>query len=147
MQTDELGYFELFDPVFHLTGIERSQLSREGLNISASQLSTLLDFTLVFKNSRVCVEDELCYHVASCSSLPKLPNYQIFTSISAVAEHKLVCKSCLQTLQYKGYDELKARKEAYSRQVFERFSLQAFWHEHTLYPVSERRDMRKELGN
>jgi len=147
MGTDSLGFFELFDPIHHLTGVDRSNLNRHGLDVPSSQLSCLLDFTLIFKNSRVVAIDSNCYHISNCSSFPKTDYYHIATSLQSVSVDLPVCKDCLQKLQYRGYDSHKARKEAYSMQVYERFSLNEFWRQHYLYPVSEKRDIRKVLGS
>jgi hypothetical protein len=145
MNTEELGYFELFDPSFHLTGGERSELERHGLTVEADLISQLLDFTLVYKNTRVCLLDDHTYHIAACKSITDNPQYRIATSVKAIDKALPVCRGCLQLLQYKGYDEVKARKEAYSRQVFEQFKLKGFWSQYHLYPVSEKRDMRKPI--
>lgn len=146
MAADELGFFELFDPAHHLTGIERSELNRHGLTVTLSQLQQLLDFTLVYKNSRVCIADQGRFHIANCGELPKDLSVSIFTSLKAGVNSVMVCKSCLQKLQYKGYDAVKARKEHYSLQVFEQFKLETFWQSHHLYPVSEKREMRKPVS-
>lgn len=147
MGTDKLGYFELFDPKYHLTGDERSDLDRRGLSISMGQLHHLLDFTLVYKNSRVFIEDRTCYHVAFCSDLNiSLNQVRIGTSDKALSKPLPVCQACLQKLHYKGYDKMKARKEAYSRQVLEKFSLESFGLTYHLYPVSEKRELRKSLN-
>lgn len=146
MNAQELGFFELFDPNLHLTGVERSQLERQGLQLDLSRLHQLLDFTLVYKNSRVCVADGDQYHIANCSYLPKAAQVTVFTSIKAGFEQARVCKHCLQILAYKGYDAQKARREHYSQQVFEQFKLETFWQSHHLYPVSEKNQMRKPLN-
>lgn len=81
--TRELGYFELFDPVIHLTGSERSELEGSGLLLRSEELRVLPDKTLAIKNSRVLayIPDEAwyrtrreypTYHVAWCSSLDTL---------------------------------------------------------------------------
>jgi hypothetical protein len=145
MNTDELGYFELFDPKFHLTGVERSDLERKGVVVSSSYLFHLLDFTLVYKNSRVCTIDSSIYHLAHCAQFPHSNKYEVATSLQVSEQPLTVCKACLQTLQYKGFDSQKARKEAYSLQVFENFKLEEFWRQFHIYPVSEKRDLRKLL--
>ena len=78
--TDELGYFELFDPAIHLTGSERSALENPGMLLKADGLRVLPDKTLAIKNSRVLayIPDETwyrnhreypTYHIAWCSLL------------------------------------------------------------------------------
>jgi|TARA_B110000503_G_scaffold143548_1_gene245722 hypothetical protein len=144
MGTDRLGFFELFDPTLHLTGIERSELAHQGLTMARREVRSLLDFTLVYKNSRLIVLDGQRYHLAECPDLPRSDIWHISTSLVALGGGS-VCSSCLQKLQYQGYDAQKARKESYSRQVLERFSLDQFWTDFHLYPVSEKRDIRKSL--
>ncbi|GJM13154.1 MAG: hypothetical protein DHS20C12_15570 [Pseudohongiella sp.] len=78
--TNDLGFFELFDPDIHLTGSERSALENPGLLLKAEGVRVLPDKTLALKNSRVLayIPDEAwyrnhreypTYHVAWCSQL------------------------------------------------------------------------------
>jgi hypothetical protein len=78
--TQELGFFELFDPAVHLTGSERSELENPGVLLQADSIRVLPDKTLALKNSRVLVyvPDESwyrnhreypTYHLAWCSQL------------------------------------------------------------------------------
>lgn len=145
MGATQLGYFELFDPKVHLTGNERSQLDRSGIQVMAAELHQLLDFTLVYKDSRVWVADQHHYHLSFCKSFPPDDSLRIGTSLQALKEDIAVCPDCLQILQYQGYDALKARKEAHSRRVMEQFSLPEFWQSHRLYPVSAKKNLRKAL--
>jgi hypothetical protein len=97
--TEELGYFELFDPVVHLTGSERSALDSPGMLLKADGLRVLPDKTLAIKNSRALayIPDENwyrnhreypTYHLAWCAQLeaqltehPEL-EYLVTTKIS-----------------------------------------------------------------
>ena len=144
MQATELGFFEIFNPLHHLTGIERSDLDRVGVTLARQQLTYLLDFTLVYKNSRVIVADARRFHVAYCSDFPLQETLVASTSI-VDAEVLNVCEHCLARLHYKGYEPLKARKEAYSLQVLDQFQLSQFWAQFPLYPISEKRDIRKYI--
>lgn len=85
--TDQLGYFELFDPAVHLTGSERSELETSGLLRPFSAIKVLPDNTLAIKNSRVLIynPDESWYrarreyptfHVAKCSQLDEMAKEQ-----------------------------------------------------------------------
>ncbi len=85
MGTNELGYFELFDPAKHLTGEERSALANGGVLKTLTDITVLPDKTLAIKNSRVLlyIPDENwfrhrreypTYHVARCSLLDELAN-------------------------------------------------------------------------
>lgn len=144
MNATELGHFELFDPNLHLTGEERSLLAKQGIEINHTALQHLLDFTLVFKNSRVIVIDEDCFHIACCVSLPKKPMFQVATEL-VKATGQRVCSDCLKILHYKGYDPIKARKEAYSRQILMDFKLSEYKSKYPFYPVSEKRELRKPI--
>ena len=146
MGTDQLGFFELFEPALHLTGIERSDLDQQGLSVARADLRSLLDFTLVYKNSRVLIADGRRYHLAQCAELPVSEPLYIGTSLAALGAAGAVCLACLQKLQYQGYDAQKARKEGYSRQVLDNFNLTQFWSEFHKYPISEKRDIRKSLS-
>jgi hypothetical protein len=145
MQATELGFFEIFNPLHHLTGNERSDLERIGISLPRQQLMHLLDFTLVYKNSRIIMLDDKRFHVAFCSVFPIQESYLVST---ALIEPNVVrvCEHCLTRLHYKGYDPLKARKEAYSLQVLEEFQLSQFWAQFPTYPVSEKRDIRKQIS-
>lgn len=83
MGTDALGYFELFDPKVHLTGLERSELSGTGKLMKIDQVKVLPDKTLAIKNSRVLMyypdenwfrdhREYPTYHLAMCSQLDEL---------------------------------------------------------------------------
>jgi hypothetical protein len=80
MAATKLGYFELFDPKVHLTGLERSELELSGRLLALEDVKILPDKTLAIKNSRVLVyyPDENwyrdqrefpTYHLAYCSQL------------------------------------------------------------------------------
>lgn len=145
MQATELGFFEIFNPLYHLTGNERSDLERLGVTLPRQQLMHLLDFTLVYKNSRVIVLENKRFHVAFCSEFPIQESYLVSTNVIE-PNSAGVCEHCLTRLHYKGYEPLKARKEAYSLQVLEEFKLQQFWVQFPTYPVSEKRDIRKQIS-
>ncbi|MEX1216273.1 hypothetical protein [Saccharospirillum sp.] len=146
MGTDQFGQFELFDPSRHLTGEERSVLARQGLPLPRSLLSRLLDYCLCYKNSRVAIIDEGVLHLAQCDRFPDRDQYRAGTSMRAFEATSTVCSSCLQTLNYQGYDEQKARKEYHNRRVLERFSLEAFWSDYVLYPLNRDREKVKPIG-
>lgn len=145
MGTDQLGQFELFDPDRHLTGDERSALARNGMVLPRSLLGRLLDHCLCYKNSRVSIVVDDALHVAHCDLFPERDQYKVGTSARAFEGQPLVCQACLQILNYKGYDEHKARKEHYNRQVLERFTLDAFWSGYLLYPLNRDREKVKLL--
>lgn len=85
--TDKLGYFELFDPLIHLTGSERSELESVGLLRKIDAIRVLPDKTLAIKNSRVIAynpdenwyrahREYPSYHVAYCSQLEETSSQQ-----------------------------------------------------------------------
>lgn len=145
MGTDQLGYFELFDPNIHLTGEERSQLDRQGLTLPRHQVGRLLDHTLCYKNSRVVLVGQGCYHLSHCESLQAGQEVIIATSLQPLSPVMSVCGSCLQLLGYQGYDAQKARKEGYNARVLADFSLLQFWREYPLYPIKRSRELVKAL--
>lgn len=145
MGTDQLGYFELFDPAIHLTGEERSALERQGLSLSTRQVGRLLDHTLCYKNSRVVLAGQGCYHLSHCDALQPGDEVTIATSLHPLGTLKSVCSACLQLLGYRGYDQQKARKEGYNARVLADFSLQEFWHEYPPYPIKRGRELVKSL--
>ena len=91
----------------------------------------------------ITVDDVL--HVARCDCFPERDQYRAGTSARAFEGQPLVRTACLQILNYKGYDEHKARKEHYNRQVVERFTLDAFWSGYLLYPLNRDREKVKLL--
>lgn len=145
MGTDQFGQFELFDPDRHLTGEERSALARQGMVLPRSSLGRLLDFCLCYKNSRVAIVVGDALHLAHCDRFPDRDRYQVGTSASAFDGSPLVCRACLQILNYQGYDEQKARKEGYNHRVVTRFSLDAFWSDYALYPLNREREKVKPI--
>lgn len=105
MGTPHLGYFELFDPAIHLTGLERSELSSAGMLLSLKQLKILPDKTLALKNSRVLIyypdenwfrdhREYPTYHVANCSQLEEQrkqqPSAQWLVTTRASEDYDLV---------------------------------------------------------
>jgi hypothetical protein len=103
--TTKLGYFELFDPIFHLTGLERSELELNGRLLTLEHVKTLPDKTLAIKNSRVLVyyPDENwyrdkrefpTYHLAYCSQLDEFakssPNAQWLATTRLSEDYDLV---------------------------------------------------------
>lgn len=145
MGTDQLGYFELFDPKLHLTGEERSQLERLGLSLPSHQVGRLLDHTLCYKNSRVVLVAQGCYHLSHCEVLQANEEVTIATSMQPLSPVLSVCPACLQLLGYQGYDAHKARKEGYNARVLADFSLSQFWREYPPYPIKRDRELVKAL--
>ena len=105
MGAKQLGYFELFDPSIHLTGIERSELEKLGVLLKPAELRVLPDKTLALKNSRVLVynPDENwyrsrrqypTYHVAMCAQLEEItseqPGQELLVTTRLDDEYQLV---------------------------------------------------------
>lgn len=145
MGTDQLGYFELFDPNIHLTGEERSQLDRHGLSLPSHRVGRLLDHTLCYKNTRIVLVGAGCYHLSHCDQLAAAEEVTIATSLQPLNPLASVCNACLQLLGYQGYDEQKGRKEGYNARVRADFSLQEFWREYPPYPIKRGRELVKAL--
>jgi len=151
MEAETLGDFVFFDPRLNLTGLERSSLAREGLNIDDQDLRVGEDFTLIYKDSRVvmfCTEPQLLtdryYHLAGCELVEQLRQtdlsqsaWQLRTKEPTVnAGEYQVCSGCLQRLRYQNYDQYRHRHRSYSDRVLESFSLDQFFSQYPMYPVS-----------
>lgn len=145
MGAEKLGHFEMFDPKVHLTGEERSLLENSTMRIEQDQLLCLLDFTLVYKNSRVLLLDDTHYHLAACDRVIKLSDPEITTSLKASDENLSVCRDCLQKLHFNGFDNQKARKERYSEDILRRFTLAQFWRRYDKYPIAVGHEILKPL--
>ncbi|NLW05926.1 MAG: hypothetical protein GX029_12000, partial [Pseudomonadaceae bacterium] len=81
---------------------------------------------------------------AQCSTTQSWPaNQAIWVStrrtgnlpLGELSTARQVCASCLQLLNYKGFDLQKNRKIAYSKNLIQTFSREEFFKIYTLYPV------------
>ncbi len=151
MDAQTLGDFVFFDPRRNLTGLERSSLAREGLAIDDQDLRVGEDFTLIYKDSRVvmfCSEPQLLtdryYHLAGCELVEQLRQTDLSQSAwqlrttepASSARQYQVCSGCLQRLRYQDYDQYRHRHRSYSERVLESFSLDEFFSQYPMYPVS-----------
>lgn len=132
--TDHLGQFEFFDPDIHLTGEERSKLAREGFEVRAGSIRLLSDHTLAYKNSRIVLLDKGTYHLSECDQRSSHSTWTIVTSLQALGPRS-VCQTCLHQLRYKGFDQNKQRKAAYSQHLLDQFNLEDFFTTYPLYPI------------
>lgn len=147
MQARTRGQFELFNPLQHLNGQERSELNLTGRQTRLQRLRRLADNTWAYKNSRLLVYLEAApdYHVAQCQithSWEAQQNIWISTRLigalplgSNNSSQRQVCEHCLQLLGYKGFDLSKNRKIAYSKKLQLNFARPDFFQLYTLYPV------------
>ncbi|MCL6416543.1 hypothetical protein MIB92_12860 [Aestuariirhabdus sp. Z084] len=162
--TRRLGYFELFDPHFHLTGDERIHLEQEGFLVNPAQVQRLVDGTFAYKNSRVICylaqpssqqlqAKPLCYHLTDCDDLLADLNslesntkiLRVTTACSGVFPVRIeneielrqlgVCEGCLQKLGFEGFDVQRNRRRAWSLQLLEAFSPEGFFARYRQYPV------------
>ncbi|MAZ86780.1 MAG: hypothetical protein CL693_04005 [Cellvibrionaceae bacterium] len=151
MDAQSLGDFVFFDPRRNLTGLERSSLDREGLDIDDQDLRVGEDFTLIYKDSRVlmfCTDPQLLtdryYHLADCERVAQLrqtdlsqSRWQLRTREPQTAAGQYqVCSGCLQRLHYQNYDGHRQRHRDYSDRVLEAFNLEEFFSQYPMYPVS-----------
>jgi hypothetical protein len=105
MGTDKLGYFELFDPVVHLTGEERSELASDGRLLNLDAVKVLPDKTLAIKNSRVLIynpdenwyrsrREYPTYHLAHCAVIEEikkeLPEQEFIATTRLADDYKLL---------------------------------------------------------
>lgn len=141
MNTEKLGHFEMFDPNIHLTGNERSSLMNvKGLQVPSSQVLRLIDYTLLFKNSRVVIHDEHCFHVCACDQI----KHQEMLTLSNKSKNA-VCSACLQLIHYKGYDEHKNRRQQLSESILTEFSIEQFFLEFPVYPIDRHSEVYQPL--
>ncbi|RRJ85050.1 hypothetical protein [Aestuariirhabdus litorea] len=162
MGTRRLGYFELFDPRYHLTGAERIRLEQEGIGVSPWQVQRLVDGTFAFKNSRV-----VCYlanqgtaaaggdhyHLTDCSlllqALASVDGQERPLMVSTAPSGALptrvgnqqgvrpfkVCEQCLQKLGFEGFDAQRNRRRGWSLQLLDAFTPARFFARYRQYPV------------
>ncbi|MDQ2075287.1 hypothetical protein [Marinimicrobium sp. ABcell2] len=152
MGAERLGAFEFFDPRLHLTADERVRLAG-GIEAGWSVLRCLHDYTLAYKNSRVLLWVQVAgtdpeaqiYHLAYCRTLQKLrrerPEQRLGLGTRLPDTDtwpKRVCASCLQQLQFQGYDAARTRHRNYSERVLEDFDLEAFFRQYPVYPLASK---------
>ena len=161
MGAEELGDFVFFDPKRHVTGLERSSLGREGLEVEPSALRVLNDFTLAYKDCRVLLyparvhaassEREVAsgdiYHLADCPTVVGLRSlspaslntglWRICSNGEALAGSSRVCRECLQRLRYQHFDAVRQRHRDYSERVEQTFELHAFFERYPSHPLNE----------
>lgn len=149
MGTDQLGYFEVFDPTRHLTGEERAELRTLGVRVVRSQLRMLGDHTLSYKNSRIAVITDDHLHVTRCKSMETLEEGlavsgdEAWQSASEAQGRPLnVCADCLHQLRFAGLDLDKERKQHHNRKVIAEFSLSHYFSLHPDYPLYEKTHVR-----
>lgn len=141
------GHFELFNPLEHLNGKERSELDQHGRLVNLRNLKRWADLTWGYKNTRLALylADAPDYHLAQCAitlSWANSDSVWISTRRTGVlplgAEQntkRTICSACLQLLGYKGFDLNKNRKIAYSKKLLQEFEREEFFRIYPLYPV------------
>ncbi len=134
MGATELGQFDFFDPVLHLTGEERIQLAGPGIAVGTMALRKLLDHTVAYKNARVIVWQPQCaeYHLCWCKNFPQLPD--VFVGARKPAGMS-VCSECLDHLQYDGHNSHRHRHQDYYAQVRKHFDVATFFQRFPHYPI------------
>jgi len=131
MEQAELGQFELFDPLRHLTWQERQDLESKWVAVSAQMLHGYADKTLAYKNSHVfsCTDEH--YHFALCDKLTKrigqgrLVDTQVTLNTELLKQHD-VCTYCLHAVAYQGFDAYRHRHQEYNDQIVKQFCLETY---------------------
>lgn len=128
MNDAELGEFELFDPLRHLTWQERLELEKNWIDIRAQELHAYHDKSLAYKNSHVfsCTDEH--YHFAFCDKLAKrigqgrLVDTKVTLNLDLLNGHS-VCEYCLHAVSYQGFDAYRHRHQDYNDQIIKGFKL------------------------
>lgn len=131
MNDAELGEFELFDPIRHLTWQERQELEKEWIAVKAQALHAYHDKSLAYKNSHVfsCTDEH--YHFALCDKLAKrigqgrLVDMQVTLNLALLDGHE-VCEYCLHAVDYQGFDAYRHRHQDYNDQIIKSFKLESY---------------------
>ncbi len=127
----DLGQFELFDPLRHLTWQERQELEANWVSVPAQTLHSYSDKTLAYKNSHVfsCTDEH--YHFALCDKLTKrigqgrLVETRVTLNTSLLNQHQ-VCEYCLHAVSYQGFDAYRHRHQEYNDQIIKQFRLETY---------------------
>ncbi len=134
MGTHELGHFELFDPIRHLSWQERKALGSQWLNISSNVLHAYSDQTLAYKNSHVFSITDQHFHFSLCDKLKKrisqghLSKVEVTLNESLLTD-KTVCEYCLHAVGYQGYDAYRRRHEEYNQRIMKNFKFKQYLQE------------------
>lgn len=137
MGAEQLGTFELFNPLKHLSWQDRQSLSQGWLQVNGSALHSGVDQSLYFKNSPVVAQFEERLHFAYCDAIKKavsngqLNDIQVTTKQSLLTE-KPSCEYCLHAMQYQGYDAYRHRHQQYNEGILKGFHLGRYFTD--LYP-------------
>lgn len=131
MGNADLGEFELFDPLRHLTWQERQDLEKNWISVSAQDLHAYHDKSLAYKNSHVfsCTEEH--YHFAFCDKLSKrigqgrLVSTDVTLNLALLNGHS-VCEYCLHAVSYQGFDAYRHRHQDYNDQIIKGFNLNEY---------------------
>ncbi|GAB1256915.1 hypothetical protein NBRC116494_14170 [Aurantivibrio plasticivorans] len=149
MGATKLGAFEFFDAKVQLSAYERMALQK-GLVIAASELRVLPDKTLAWKNARViamAVEGQPTvtqYHLAGCEIFDEIAGGVTSLTVATDAPHTSdsvvqVCEQCLHTLNYSGFDAVRARHQRYAQHVLQTFKLSEYFKAYPSYPITEKK--------
>ena len=136
MAADRLGHYEFFDPLRHLTGVERLALTH-GIELPVGAVRTLDDKTFAYKNARVLlwsadVMQQASYHLCECDQLPVFERVCVGVN---PPENAQVCSACLDHLQYQGHNSHRHRHQAYYAEVRKGFRAEDFFSRFRHYPV------------
>ncbi len=131
MNHAELGEFELFDPVRHLTWQERQQIEENWVKVDSHLLHANSDKTLAYKNSYVFARTDELYHFSFCDKLNNLLTkgqlVMIDVTLSQLRLQSLsVCEYCLHAVSYQGFDVYRHRHQAYNEKILKSFVLERY---------------------
>jgi len=134
MGADQLGSFELFNPLKHLSWQEKQSLAKEWQTETGTALHASHDQSLYFKNSPVIAKEDRTVHFAYCDEIKKrisqgkMPQVNITTNTSLLNGEK-PCEYCLHAMKYEGFDVYRHRHQQYNETVLKSFNLVRYFNE------------------
>lgn len=134
MGADQLGSFELFNPLKHLSWQEKQLLAKDWQVETSTSLHANHDQSLFFKNSPVVAKQDEVAHFAYCDALKKcisqgkMPKINITTNTGLLHGEK-PCEYCLHAMDHEGFDVYRHRHQQYNETVLKRFNLARYFTE------------------
>jgi len=132
MGAEQLGTFELFNPLKHLSWQDRQSLAQDWLSVKGNALHPAADQVLYFKNSPVVAKSNDKLHFAYCDEIKKsiangqLNEIDVTTKVELLSE-KPPCEFCLHAMKYQGYDAYRHRHQQYNEGILKSFHLSRYF--------------------
>lgn len=132
MGANDLGTFELFNPLKHLSWQDRQVLAKEWMPVAGNTLHASHDQSLYFKNSPVVAKIEETLHFAHCDEIKKRLSHGKLHEANVTTQPELFkqgqpCVYCLHAMKYEGFDAYRHRHQQYNDNILKSFSLTKFF--------------------